>query len=231
MSEGSDEEVREEVAKSAAGEPKKAVPENPPPRATPLQWVALCVITGVTAALDLISKSWAAKKLSMPMPRAVPLCRPPPGELHESPQHFPVHPITLVRDYLQLHYAENCGGAFGLLRGANESVRRPFFLLVTIGAVAFIVYLYRTLERGQNAMRIALPLVLGGAIGNLVDRMRLGYVVDFIDAHWQSKYHWPTFNVADIAITVGIGLMVLEWIVGPKRAPAKTKSKPKPAAT
>jgi signal peptidase II len=76
-------------------------------------------------------------------------------------------------------------------------------------------------------MRWALPLVLGGAIGNLVDRMRLGYVVDFIDMHFKDKYHWPTYNIADIAITVGIGLMLIEYIIGPKKAPVTAKAKPK----
>ena len=73
------------------------------------------------------------------------------------------------------------------------------------------------MEPGQRLMKWALPLVLGGAIGNLADRVRLGYVVDFIHAHWRMRFHWPTFNVADIAITVGIGLMVLEYILGPKK--------------
>ncbi len=123
----------------------------------------------------------------------------------------------LLRDYLDFQYAENCGGAWGLLHGSSEAIRRPFFLLVTLGAIVFIVHLYRTMEVTQRFMKIALPLVLGGAIGNLVDRVRLGYVVDFIHAHWRGRFHWPTFNVADIVITVGIGLMVLEYILGPKK--------------
>ena len=78
----------------------------------------------------------------------------------------------------------------------------------------------------------ALPLVLGGAIGNLVDRLRLGYVVDFILMHWKEKFYWPTYNVADIAITVGIALMIFEFIFGakPKTAatpPSKKKSSDK----
>ena len=95
------------------------------------------------------------------------------------------------------------------------------------------VHLYRGLERGQTAMKWALPLVLGGAIGNLVDRVRLGYVVDFIHAHWRDKAHWPTFNVADIAITVGIGLMVVEYIIGARteaQAKPRAKAEPAPAA-
>jgi signal peptidase II len=76
-------------------------------------------------------------------------------------------------------------------------------------------------------MRLALPLVLGGAIGNLVDRLRLGYVVDFILMHWKDKFYWPTYNVADIAITVGIVLMIYEFIFGKNpstREPSVKKS-------
>jgi signal peptidase II len=139
-------------------------------------------------------------------------------------QRHPTGDVTVINGYLDLRYAENCGGAWGLLHGAPEKLRKPFFLLVTFGAVAFIIHLYRSLEPEQRAMRWALPLVLGGAIGNLVDRMRLGYVVDFIDMHLKDK-HWPTYNVADIAITVGIALMVLEYILGPKKAPARPKTR------
>jgi signal peptidase II len=73
-------------------------------------------------------------------------------------------------------------------------------------------------------MKWALPLVLGGAIGNLVDRVRLGYVVDFIHMHWRHRSHWPTYNVADIAITVGIGLMLLEYILEPRRIAREKKA-------
>ncbi len=224
---------RSGTAKSAAkdsGPAKDAVPRAAP--VTPAQWMFLALVAFGTAALDLWSKAWAIRRLSLPSRLHVPICQPPPGAQHYMYQRVPRHDhVTFIRDYLELRYAENCGGAWGLLHGARESLRKPFFLLVTVGAVIFIVHLYRTLEPGQKAMRWALPLVLGGALGNLVDRVRLGYVVDFIDAHWRERYHWPTFNVADIAITVGILLMLLEYIIGPKRtAPATpTAAAKKPA--
>lgn len=216
-----------------AGTVKKAAAKQPepPPTTTPLQWLFLLVIAGVTAGLDLWSKAWAIKKLSAPMSHPVPLCTPPAGSAHYMYQRYALREVTWIRDYLDMRYAENCGGAWGLLHGAREGLRKPFFMLVTIGAVVFILHLYRTLEKGQRAMRWALPLVLGGAIGNLVDRMRLGYVVDFIDMHWRDKYHWPTYNIADVAITFGIGLMLIEYILGPKKAPAPSKPKAKPATT
>ena len=146
-------------------------------------------------------------------------------------------PLELVKDRLTLMYAENKGGAWGLLQGTREEVRRPFFLLVSVAAIAFIVTLYRRLTPRQRALKWGLPLVLGGALGNVFDRIRYGFVVDFIDLQADvihkgneliAKYnpshqvtnHWPTFNVADIAICVGVGLMAVDMFTskrGPKR--------------
>ena len=193
-------------------------------------WIFLVAVSVLTAGADLWSKAWAMRALSRDQSNPPPLCSPPPGMQHYLPQRMSIREIPLIRDYLDLQYAENCGGAWGLLHGASEAVRRPFFLLVTVGAIAFIVHLYRGLEKGHTATRWALPLVLGGAIGNLVDRVRLGYVVDFIHMHIKQRAHWPTYNVADIAITVGIGLMLLEYVIGPN-ASRKTVKAPKPAAS
>ncbi len=148
-------------------------------------------------------------------------------------------PLELVKDRLTLMYAENKGGAWGLLQGTREDVRRPFFLLVSVAAIAFIVTLYRRLTPRQRALKWGLPLVLGGALGNVFDRIRYGFVVDFIDLRADTihkgneliaKYntahqvtdHWPTFNVADIAICVGVALMAVDMFTskrGPKRRP------------
>jgi signal peptidase II len=148
-------------------------------------------------------------------------------------------PLELVKDRLTLMYAENKGGAWGLLQGTREDVRRPFFLLVSVAAIAFIVTLYRRLTPRQQALKWGLPLVLGGALGNVFDRIRYGFVVDFIDFQADAihkgneiiaKYnpshqvtnHWPTFNVADIAICVGVGLMAVDMFTskrGPKVRP------------
>ncbi|MBI5518264.1 MAG: signal peptidase II [Deltaproteobacteria bacterium] len=213
-----------------AAPPAKAVAKTGPAvTATPRDWVFLGVVAVVTAALDLWSKHWAFHNLSRPAMRVPPLCSPPPWAptIDYLPQRSGTRVVELLRDHLEFSYAENCGGAWGLLHGAPELLRKPFFMLVTVGAMVFIVHLYRTLEKGQGLMRWALPLVLGGAIGNLVDRVRLGYVVDFIHG-WARiagrERHWPTFNVADIAITVGIGLMLLEYVVGPK--PTSEKAPP-----
>jgi signal peptidase II len=206
---------------------KKKVVDPPPPPPTAREWAFLGVLAGVTAGLDIWSKFWAVKRLSMASIRPVPLCVPPPGAQHYFYQRIPHNELVLSRNYLELRYAENCGGAWGLMHNWSEKVRRPFFFLITIAAIAFVVHLYRSLEKDQHAMRVALPLVLGGAIGNLFDRLRLGYVVDFIRMHFKDKYDWPTYNVADIAITVGIILMVIEFLgIGRKRPTAASAAKP-----
>lgn len=126
------------------------------------------------------------------------------------------------KDHVAFILARNRGGAWGLLQSTNENVRRPFFLLVSAAAIAFIVTLYRKLTHEQRALAWGLPLVLGGALGNVFDRIRYGHVIDFIDFHvtltgpfweakgWAGEHHWPTFNVADIAICVGVALMAID---------------------
>ncbi len=137
--------------------------------------------------------------------------------------------IVLVRNHLDLNLAYNRGGAWGLLQNASEFVRRPFFLCVSVAAVVFIVSLYSRLAPGQRALKWGLPLVLGGALGNLTDRVVRTSVVDFIDfrANWITKMnegiaalvptwnitdHWPTFNVADMCICAGVALMAIDMI-------------------
>jgi len=97
----------------------------------------------------------------------------------------------------------------------------PFFHLVSIAAVIFILTFYRRTKLDQRYTQVALALVLGGAVGNYLDRVVRGYVIDFIDWHWYQdpRMHWPTFNVADAAICIGVGMLLLEGVVIKKRAP------------
>lgn len=113
-----------------------------------------------------------------------------------------------IFSWLNLTLAHNTGAAFSLLSDAG-GWQRWFFTLLAIGVSVFLlVWLFR-LERGQWPTALALALVIGGAVGNLIDRLRLGYVVDFIDVHY-AGWHWPAFNVADAAITCGIIILLLE---------------------
>jgi signal peptidase II len=174
----------------------------------------LAVVSVVSLAADVVTKLWAEKRL----------------------EGYPGY-VNVLDNHLMFVLAKNKGGAWGLLQGQSENVRRPFFLLVSVAAIAFIVTLYRRLQPKQHALKWGLPLVLGGALGNVFDRIRYGHVIDFIDyrAEWiksmnelvQKKYpahivtdHWPTFNVADVAICVGVGLMAVDMLTA-RRGPTK----------
>lgn len=124
--------------------------------------------------------------------------------------------IEVAAGWFDLHYIENPGAAWGFLASSTSPWRAPFFLLVSMAAVVLMVRAFVRTSAGQRLQRVALALVLGGAMGNLVDRTRLGYVIDFIDWHIGERFYWPTFNIADAAITVGVIVLVLDTL----RAPA-----------
>jgi signal peptidase II len=123
-------------------------------------------------------------------------------------------PRVLVRGFFDLVHVRNTGVAFSLLSNLDHRWVHPFLILATVlamGAVlAYIAYL-----PCRGAAPVGLGLILGGAIGNLIDRARLGYVVDFLDLYWRN-HHWPTFNVADIGITVGVVLLLIDMVFSPK---------------
>lgn len=130
--------------------------------------------------------------------------------------HFrPKEQIVLSDDFFRFRYAENPGAAFGLFRTLPENVRGPLFHLVSFGAVILIGFYFSKLRGDKNERwaRWGLPLVLGGAIGNYVDRLARGFVIDFLEAHWFERAYWPAFNVADSAIVVGVGLLVIDSFV------------------
>ena len=122
--------------------------------------------------------------------------------------------ITVVEGFWNYRYVENPGAAFGFLASSDSWLRTPFFLVVTAVALVFIISMFRQSTPEQRLLRLSLGLIFGGAIGNLIDRARLGYVIDFIDWHWYDVYTWPTFNIADSAISVGVCFLVVEMIKG-----------------
>ncbi|MBI5525746.1 MAG: signal peptidase II [Deltaproteobacteria bacterium] len=121
--------------------------------------------------------------------------------------------VDVIKGCFQLRYVENPGAAWGFLAGANEAFRAPFFVAVSLLAIAFILYFYRKVESDQKVMLVSLSMILGGAVGNFIDRLRHNYVVDFIDWYWKD-WHWPTFNIADSAISLGVVLMVWTMLFG-----------------
>ena len=124
--------------------------------------------------------------------------------------------MPVVPGFFNLTFVTNTGAAFGLLAGEQTLVRQFFFVGVTLAALLFLFYSYRSFRDQGVLFAHAIGLIAGGALGNLVDRLRLGAVVDFLDFYIGAR-HWPAFNVADMAISVGVGLFLLASL----RAPAE----------
>lgn len=125
--------------------------------------------------------------------------------------------ITVVPGFWSFSYAENTGAAFGFMSGEAHWLRRTFFVLISLFALALISSLYRKIPDDKRILQISLAAVVGGAIGNLVDRVRYGYVVDFID--WYATIggqvkHWPTFNVADMYVSCGVTVLIILILTG-----------------
>lgn len=118
--------------------------------------------------------------------------------------------VPVWGDFFNLTYVRNTGAAFGLLAKADPTFRVPFFVIVPIAALFAIAYIFRKIPKEDFKLSTALSLVIGGAIGNLIDRIHLGYVIDFFDFHWKYQYHFPAFNIADSAICVGVGILTLD---------------------
>jgi signal peptidase II len=128
--------------------------------------------------------------------------------------------VEIIPGYLRLSYWENSGVAFGLF-DAVASVWKPYILaaLAVVAVVVIVVYSgHMPLER--KLLRISLAIIIGGILGNLADRIVRGYVIDFIDFHIYDTFHWPTFNVADSAITIGIALLLIDTVKNPAVNPA-----------
>lgn len=150
---------------------------------------------GLTLA-DQVSKAWVVSRF----------------DLHEASAVF--------TDYFHIVHVRNTGAAFGLLSRLDPKWVHPLLVAATMFAmIAILAYIYFLPRRGPAPF--GLGLILGGAIGNLIDRARLGYVVDFLDVHWH-HHHWPAFNVADIGITVGVFLLILDMLYWSKEDGNKT---------
>jgi signal peptidase II len=169
-----------------------------PPRRAKASTAFLLAVTVVSLVADLATKGWAKGKLSG----------------FDAKAHG-LHRMEIIKGHVDFIFAQNPGGAWSFLRGLPDSLRRPFFLVVSAAAIVFIVSIYQRIHDDQRLMKWGLPLALGGAMGNLADRIRYGWVVDFIDVsmRWGGRdHHWPTFNVADIAIVIGVALMAIDML-------------------
>ncbi len=169
-------------------------PATPRPRKAfrfPLRGFLFLGLAALVVVLDQLTKRVAEDRLERTGVRSVP---------------WPV-----AGDFFRFTYVENRGAAFGLLQDQTA-----FFVLVGVVVIGVIAASYRYLPRSGFRLHLALGLQLGGAIGNLIDRIRQGYVVDFVDFGYHSNW-WPVFNVADSAIVIGVALLALNAL-GPSSA-------------
>lgn len=166
-------------------------------------------------AADLGSKEWAAANLADARPQAVAACSFD-AQGRQIYDRLPRPPMQAVSGVLLFDYAENCGAAFSLMRDQPSWLRNSVFITASVAAVLALVFMF-VIGRGGTLFGWAVPLILSGALGNLIDRLRHGYVVDFIRIH-PSLFHYPTFNVADIAIVVGVALLILGQIIDDRAA-------------
>lgn len=139
-------------------------------------------------------------------------------------EHQATEPYVVIGPVWRMHYVENPGAAWGILRGASEGVRNALFGAVSVAAIGFILGYYRRVGARQRWLQLALVFVLSGALGNAIDRAARSYVVDFIAWHWWNRpdLQWPTFNIADSLIVVGVAMLILH--PGPAREPASAQS-------
>lgn len=124
--------------------------------------------------------------------------------------------IPVIDGFFNITYVLNPGAAFGFLAKMSEQYRVFFFVVVTIIAIFLVVYLLIK-ERKYILRKYSYTLILAGAIGNLIDRITIGKVVDFLD-FYISKYHWPAFNVADVSISCGVGLLLLDMYMEKRKS-------------
>ena len=158
------------------------------------RWVLLAIVVTVGVALDQISKQLAEGRLVL--------------------DRF----VPVIDGFFALRLSRNQGAFFSLGESMSDGVRRAFFVVATLGAIALIGHLYRKAEDDQRALRWALALLLAGAVGNLIDRVLEGSVIDFLHLHLRDVFHWATFNFADIYITFGLVFLLVDLFRAKKPA-------------
>ena len=149
------------------------------------RWGIFLVITTVGLVVDQVTKLYVDRVMT----------------LHQS--------IPVIDGLFSFTYLRNRGAAFSFL--ADASWRLPFFIVVTLIAAVVILVALKRMREDQKLAQTALAMIFSGAIGNLIDRIRMGEVIDFLDVYWKN-HHWPAFNVADSLICVGVALIALDMI-------------------
>lgn len=120
---------------------------------------------------------------------------------------------TIIENFFNLTFVKNFGAAFGFLAQSHPEFREIFFLTMPPAAMIVIFFLLKGVQNNDRVQVLALSSILGGAIGNYIDRLRFRFVVDFLDFHWFDKYSWPAFNIADSAIVIGVAVLMYQMFM------------------
>ena len=195
----------------------------------PGKWTVLAVLFVLLVLADQGTKFLAVERLTDVFPRhgQVTLLQKLRGfYAHRHLEQQATGGYTVWAPAWRMIYVENPGAAFSFLSGAPEGLRQGFFPAVTIVAVVVVLLYYRRLRREQRYFQVALAMLLAGAVGNFVDRLARSYVIDFID-WYVGRYHWPTFNVADSLIVVGVAMLLLR--PGQKASASEGRAQPERA--
>lgn len=172
--------------------------------------IAVCfVATAVLLGVDLWTKTWAEENLSRARTGELPELCHVDDRGYRPYQRLRNEGMTVVEGFFEFDYAENCGAAFSMLDQAPAVVRHGIFGVAAVAATIAFAFMLVT-GRGGTLFPVAVPLIVSGALGNLVDRVRYGYVVDFIHWHWRDSFDYPTFNFADVTIAIGVVLLVID---------------------
>lgn len=159
--------------------------------------LAYLAIAGGVFLIDQTTKAWAVRRLRF-------------GD-----------DVQLIPGFLNFAYAQNTGVAFSMLDNQGDAGRWGLSIVALVAATLVVYFFWRT-PRADDRILGALALLLAGIVGNVVDRIRLGYVIDFIDVQFGS-WHYPTFNVADMSIVIGAGLLIIDMFLSKRKLQAETR--------
>lgn len=134
--------------------------------------------------------------------------------------------VVVIPNFFNFTYVRNFGAAFGFLAESHPSFREIFFLSMPPIALVIILGILRGVADSDTKQIVALSSIFGGAIGNYIDRLRFRYVIDFLDFHLYNRWSWPAFNIADMAIVGGVGLLLLLMFMEKRKEDAKGKKMP-----
>jgi len=163
------------------------------------KYLYLATLSPILIVIDQITKFYIDTRMS----------------IHES--------IEVIGGFFNITYVRNPGSAFGFLASSSAQFRSIFYLIITLLAVGLILYYVVKTEDDDKLTPLSLSLILSGAVGNMIDRIRFGEVIDFLDVYLGSQ-HWPAFNVADSAISVGAVILIVEIIRRGKEKKAEAKN-------